>query len=55
MPIHESNDQSQLTPEDQIRTRAHEIWLERGSASDGDDVQDWLLAEEEILGKTKEI
>jgi hypothetical protein len=37
MPIRETNDQGHLPAEDQIRARAHEIWLERGGVSGGDD------------------
>jgi hypothetical protein len=36
--------------EDQIRQRAHEIYLERG-ALDGTEVEDWLQAENEIRQK----
>jgi hypothetical protein len=34
--------------EDQIRRRAHELYLERGNAS-GSQLDDWLRAEREIL------
>lgn len=37
-----------LSVEEQIRDRAHEIWLQRGSQS-GSDISDWLDAEKEIL------
>lgn len=37
------------TPEETIRVRAYEIYLERGS-HDGLDVEDWLRAEIECLG-----
>ena len=37
-----------LPLEEQIRQRAHEIWLEYGSPA-GTEVMDWLEAEEEIL------
>lgn len=33
--------------EEQIRLRAHQIWLQRGE-DPGSDLQDWLQAEEEI-------
>ena len=33
--------------EDEIRRRAYEIYLERGSAH-GDDQEDWLLAERQV-------
>jgi hypothetical protein len=47
----------QPRPEDQplearIRERAHEIYLERGG-EDGSDMEDWLQAEQEILGQEK--
>lgn len=35
-----------LSPEEAIRRRAHEIYLERGCNS-GDDLGDWLQAERE--------
>lgn len=34
--------------EEQIRVRAHEIWLQRG-APDGSALEDWSRAEVEIL------
>jgi hypothetical protein len=36
-----------LSLEEQIRRRAHEIWLENGSPA-GTDLSDWLEAEQEI-------
>lgn len=55
---------SELTPADeaivlaesvptreQIEVRAYEIYLQRGGG-DGNDVQDWLQAESELLGET---
>ncbi len=39
--------------EEQIRRRAHEIYVERGE-SPGSDVEDWLQAEREILGDRRE-
>jgi hypothetical protein len=38
-----------LPLEQRIRERAHEIYLQRGG-EDGSDLEDWLQAEEEILG-----
>jgi hypothetical protein len=38
-----------LPLEERIRIRAHEIYLERGG-EDGNELDDWLEAEEEILG-----
>jgi hypothetical protein len=35
------------TMEEQVRIRAHEIWVERGGEG-GSELDDWLLAEEEI-------
>jgi hypothetical protein len=36
-----------LPLEEQVRRRAHEIWLQRGG-QDGSDIGDWLQAKEEI-------
>jgi len=36
--------------EDQIRRRAYELYEQRGR-EDGHDVEDWLLAEEEVTQK----
>ena len=38
-----------LPVEERIRQRAYEIYLQRGGA-EGSDLDDWLQAEEEILG-----
>jgi chorismate mutase len=38
-------------PEEQIRTRAYELYEERGR-EDGHDQEDWLRAEAEITEKT---
>jgi hypothetical protein len=38
-----------LPLEARIRIRAHEIYLERGG-EDGNELDDWLQAEQEILG-----
>jgi Protein of unknown function (DUF2934) len=35
---------------EQIRNRAYEIYVSRGDAP-GDELQDWLLAERELLSK----
>ena len=35
--------------EERIRQRAHEIYLQRGG-QDGSELDDWLQAEQEILG-----
>jgi hypothetical protein len=37
--------------QEQIRTRAYELYEKRGE-EEGNDVEDWLTAEIEILGKT---
>jgi hypothetical protein len=39
-----------LPLEEQIRERAHAIYLERGG-QDGDEMDDWLQAEQEILDR----
>jgi len=41
-----------LPLEERIRQRAHEIYLERGG-EDGSEMEDWLQAEQEILGQEK--
>ena len=38
--------------QDQIATRAYEIYLERGSTP-GDPMQDWLRAERELIAPAK--
>ena len=38
--------------EERIRERAHEIYLERGG-EDGGELDDWLEAEQEILGQER--
>ena len=38
-----------LPVEERIRLRAHEIYLQRGG-EDGSELDDWLEAEQEILG-----
>ena len=40
--------ETDLPLEEQVRGRAHEIWLRRGG-QDGSDTDDWLQAEEEIV------
>jgi hypothetical protein len=35
-----------------VRTRAYELYLERGM-EDGHDVEDWICAEEEVLSENK--
>jgi hypothetical protein len=42
-----------LPLEARIRIRAHEIYLERGG-EDGNELDDWLQAEQEILGTEPE-
>jgi hypothetical protein len=41
------------SPEERIRRRAHEIWLEREGQS-GSAIIDWLQAEEEILAQGRD-
>jgi hypothetical protein len=40
-------DTETLTIEEQVRARAHEIWVERGGEG-GSELDDWLQAEEEV-------
>jgi hypothetical protein len=40
----------QVPLEEQIRQRAHQIFLERGG-QDGGDMDDWLQAEQEVLAQ----
>jgi hypothetical protein len=40
----------ELELEEQIRLRAHELYEARGR-EDGHELEDWLRAEEEIVGK----
>ena len=47
------NTEATLPVEERIRQRAHEIWLERGG-QDGSDIDDWLQAEQEIVGSEPE-
>ena len=42
-----------LETEEHIRQRAHEIWEARGGAP-GNELDDWLQAEREILGSQKD-
>ena len=47
---HPENASANHTPNcEEIRLRAYEIYLERGSLS-GDEIDDWLQAEREIKG-----
>ena len=43
----ERNNNANLSLEDQIAGRAHELWLQRGRAH-GSDLDDWLQAEREV-------
>jgi Protein of unknown function (DUF2934) len=47
MPTHDKSDKS--VPREQIELRAYEIFLQRGG-SDGNELEDWLRAERELLG-----
>jgi len=47
-PARETSETQEL--QEQIRQRAYELYLARGSG-DGHDLEDWLLAEEDILGQ----
>jgi hypothetical protein len=42
-------DAEKLPMEERIRLRAHEIYLQRGG-EDGSELDDWLQAEQELLG-----
>ena len=42
-----------LPLEERIRIRAYEIYLQRGG-EDGSELDDWLQAEQEILGSERE-
>jgi hypothetical protein len=37
-----------LSPEERIRRRAYELWVQRGNQS-GSELDDWLQAEKEFL------
>ncbi len=37
--------------EEEIRHRAYELYLQRGATADGDENQDWLIAEREIRSR----
>jgi hypothetical protein len=45
----QEKERAALPLEEQIRQRAHEIYLQRGG-EDGSELDDWLQAEQEILG-----
>ena len=45
--VEESKQLLQSTPEQEIRNRAYEIYLQRGAGS-GYEVEDWLQAEREV-------
>jgi hypothetical protein len=45
--VEESELLQQSTREQEIKNRAHEIYLQRGAES-GDDAQDWFQAEREL-------
>jgi hypothetical protein len=50
-PAEESKQMMRAEPmTEQIRNRAYEIYVSRGNAP-GDELQDWLLAERELLSK----
>ncbi|HEU5335176.1 MAG TPA: DUF2934 domain-containing protein [Terriglobales bacterium] len=46
------NEQQNLPVEERIRRRAYELYEQRGRV-DGNDVEDWLQAKEEVTGKSK--
>lgn len=43
-----------LPLEEQVRLRAHELYVERGNQS-GSEIDDWLQAEEEISAAQEEL
>ena len=43
----------EVSLEERIRTRAHELYIERGNQS-GSELDDWLQAEEEIAAAEEE-
>ncbi|HJT89915.1 MAG TPA: DUF2934 domain-containing protein [Bryobacteraceae bacterium] len=45
--------ESHLELEERIRRRAHQIW-EEGGRHEGRDLEDWLQAEQEVLGAGKQ-
>jgi Protein of unknown function (DUF2934) len=48
--VHSSFNSSEALDRHEIRTRAYELYLQRGS-EDGHDVEDWLRAEIEMAGQ----
>ena len=46
--LREEEQPEALPLEEQIRLRAHELWLRR-APQDGSAIEDWLQAEEELL------
>ena len=51
-PIHTQAAAPQTTTqEEQVRVRAYELYQQRGM-SDGHELDDWLQAEQEILGRS---
>ena len=48
----QEKERTALPLEERIRERAHEIYLQRGG-EDGSELDDWLQAEQEILGSEK--
>ena len=48
--VTKKNREADLPLEEQIRQRAHAIYLERGG-QDGSELDDWLQAEQEILSQ----
>ena len=50
--IHKKNKVEQVSLEEQIRQRAHHIYLQR-AGQDGSDLDDWLQAEAELREQPK--
>jgi hypothetical protein len=49
-PATETSELQEVELDHQIRLRAHELYVARGR-EDGHELEDWLRAEEEIVGK----
>jgi hypothetical protein len=47
VPINRSSSNLPINMEDEIRRRAYELYLQRGTAS-GSEAEDWLTAEREV-------
>jgi hypothetical protein len=50
----ESDSTFSIDPQEQVRRRAFEIYVQRG-AQDGHDLDDWLQAEAEIISQQSQV